>query len=140
MFTNALTQTGTDVLDEASLTYQIGTHTGGLGASVLCSSVREGGAWSTENSVNKIVLRGKATVGKVNLLFDLMGDVLLRSNVDNRARLTEMIRRRKEDSKSVLLSSGHSVATGRLKASLTKVDQIQEQMGGLYVGCFVSTM
>jgi Zn-dependent M16 (insulinase) family peptidase len=137
-----LTQTGTDVLDEASLTYQIGTHTGGLGASVLCSSVREaeGGAWSTENSVNKIVLRGKATVGKVNLLFDLMGDVLLRSNVDNRARLTEMIRRRKEDSKSVLLSSGHSVATGRLKASLTKVDQIQEQMGGLYVGCFVSTM
>ena len=83
--------------------------------------------------MNKVVLRGKATVGKVNLLFDLMGDVLLRSNVDNRARLTEMIRRRKEDSKSVLLSSGHSVATGRLKASLTKVDQIQEQMGGLYV-------
>ena len=95
MFTNAMTQTGTDKLDEASLTYEIGTHTGGLGASVLCTTVRDPEdrtKWSTEDSLNKIIIRGKATVEKVPLLFHLIGDVLLTSNIDNRDRLTEMIR------------------------------------------------
>ena len=80
MFTNALTQTGTETLDEASLTYQIGTNTGGLGASVLSTAVRDPNnnqEWSTSASLHKVVIRGKATVGKVHLLFDLMGDVLL---------------------------------------------------------------
>jgi presequence protease len=136
MFTNAMTQTGTDKLDEASLTYEIGTHTGGLGASVLCTTVRDPEdrtKWSTEDSLNKIIIRGKATVEKVPLLFHLIGDVLLTSNIDNRDRLTEMIRSKKEESKSILLSSGHSVASNHLKSKLSKVNAIQEKMGGISV-------
>jgi Zn-dependent M16 (insulinase) family peptidase len=134
LFTSALTQTGTDSMDEASLTFQIGTDTGGIGASTMFSSVRDLNQvrkWSKENSLHKVVLRGKATVQKVGLMFDLMGDVLLGANLNNRERLTEMIHRRREEGKSVLLSSGHSVAGSRLNSKLSKVGWISEQMSGL---------
>ena len=134
LFTNALTQTGTDTMDEASLTFQIGTDTGGIGASTMFSTVRDPNnirQWSKDESIHKVVIRGKATADKVGLMFDLMGDVLVGANFQNRPRLTEMIHRRREEGKSVLLSSGHSVAASRLNSKLTKVGWLSEQMSGI---------
>ena len=134
LFTTALTQTGTNTKDEASLTFQIGTDTGGIGASTMFSAIRDVkdvNQWSTTESVHKIVVRGKATVDKVDLMFTLMNDVLVGANFNNRERLTEIIHRNKEAGKSMLLSSGHSIAGSRLTSKLTKIGSISEQMGGL---------
>ncbi len=138
LFTSALTQTGTDTMDEAALTFQIGTDTGGLGASVLFTPVREQNdddgtppAWSESQLATKLVVRGKATTEKVGLLFGLLGDVLVGANLRNRDRLSEMLRRRREDAHSYLLSSGHAVASARLGSKLSKVGWLSEQMGGM---------
>ena len=138
LFASALTQTGTDTMDEAALTFQIGTDTGGVGASVLFTPVREHNGddgtpptWSESQLATKLVVRGKATTEKVGLLFGLLGDVLVGANLRNRDRLSEMLRRRREDAHSYLLSSGHAVASTRLGSKLSKVGWLSEQMGGM---------
>lgn len=134
LFTGAITQVGTDTMDEADLTFKIGTETGGIGASVMFSPVRDtedSGVWSASELATRLVIRGKSTHDKSGQLFKLLGDVLVGVNISNRERLTEMVHRRREDAHSFLLSSGHSVAGTRLGSKLSKVGWLSEQMGGI---------
>jgi Zn-dependent M16 (insulinase) family peptidase len=134
LFTGALTQAGTDTMDEAALTFKIGTDTGGIGATVMFSPVRDSkdpAAWSPSELTTRLVISGKSTNEKIGKLFELLGDVLVGVNISNRERLTEMVHRRREDAHSYLLSSGHSVAGTRLGSKLSKVGWLSEQMGGI---------
>ena len=121
-------------MDEASLTYKIGTDTGGIGATVMFSPVRnskDSSKWSTSELTTRLIVRGKSTNEKIGKLFELLGDILVGVNISNRERLTEMIHRRREDAHSYMLSSGHSVAGTRLGSKLSKAGWLSEQMGGM---------
>ena len=134
LFTSSLTQLGTENMDEATLTFKIGTDTGGIGAHVLFSPKRDGNnptLWSKSELTTRLVIRGKSTSDKTGELFELLGRILTGVNLNNRERITEMVHRRKEEAHSFLLSSGHSVAGTRLGSKLSKVGWLSEQMGGM---------
>lgn len=126
LFGRALLEMGTTTQDYVRLAQRIGRTTGGIAPNLLTSAVypeRAGMAW--------LFLRGKATADKADALLDILRDVLLTVQLDNRERFRQIVLEEKARLESQLARAGHIVVYGRLKSLFHEADWASEQMQGL---------
>src|SRR6266540_5224428 len=84
VFARALLETGTDKEDYVKLSQRIGKSTGGIYSTSVTTT-----AFNSRESVAKLFLRGKATIAQAPELLNILKDVLLDANFDNKERLKQ---------------------------------------------------
>src|SRR5512139_3960858 len=82
IFARALLEMGTTSEDYVKLSQRIGKSTGGIHGSGITATTL-----GSRESIAQLFLRGKATVGQVPELLNILKDILLSVNFDNRERL-----------------------------------------------------
>ena len=126
LFGTALLEMGTESEDFVKLSRRIGRTTGGIRATSIVSSVKD-----SPESTAWLVLRGKGTMSQTQDVLDILRDVLLTVNLDNRERFLQIVLEDKAGSESSLIPAGHRVVNGRLNAHFTESAWVSDQMGGL---------
>eukprot|EP00299_Pterocystis_sp_00344_P019771 c9778_g1_i3.p1 GENE.c9778_g1_i3~~c9778_g1_i3.p1 ORF type:complete len:868 (+),score=253.71 c9778_g1_i3:36-2606(+) len=136
LFCRMFSECGTSKYDRTEFDRRVLTHTGGLGASPSFPLNEE-----TEENVTRVMrcdnvqafitVRSKATVEKVDEMFSIVADALLDVNLDQRRRVTEMLRESKASMESSIVSSGHSFASARIASRYSLGGYIGELTGGL---------
>jgi Zn-dependent M16 (insulinase) family peptidase len=76
-------------------------------------------------------VRGKATKDKIPVLFDIIKDVLLDSNLGNQRRAVEMLKETKVRRETQIITNGHTYGASRLAARYSLLGYIGEMTGGL---------
>lgn len=126
LFGRALLQTGTGSEDFVSLTQRIGRTTGGVAQHKALATRQDGAgtaAW--------FFLSGKSVPDKFGDMLDIMGDVLLDAQLDNKQRFRQMALEEKAGFEARLVPAGNAIVDTRLKSGLTEAGWIAEQMGGV---------
>ena len=126
LFGRCLVEMGTEEEDFVSLGRRISRVTGGMSPQTLVASLRDsqvGAGW--------LFLRTKAVESRVPELVDLLHDVLLRMNLDNPGRFTQMLLEEKARLEESLIPGGHQVINTRMRAHFNEAGRAAEQMGGV---------
>jgi len=133
LFTRLLTGVGTSDLDPATLQRRIGARTGGISATCFTQQpISSTGAIADPLAiVHKLVVRGKATVDRVEDVLDLMYMILSDNQLDSQAKVVEMLRETKSELESSFVSSGNSFAGSRLSARQSLLGYISEISSGV---------
>ena len=126
LFGRALLEMGTEEEDFVQLAQRIGARTGGVWPHTLISSRR-----GSNEAAARFFLRGKAMVGQVGDLVDIIGDILNTVNLDNRERFLQMALEERAEQEAGLVPGGHGVVALRLKAQLDEAAWVSEQMEGV---------
>ncbi len=126
IFAHALTEMGTKDYDYVKLSQRIGKSTGGIYGSAVSTTVR-----GSRENVSKLFMRGKATIGQATELLNIMKDILLNTNFDNRERLKQIVLEEKSVLESSLVPSGHIYANRRVRAQFGGAGWVNDQMSGI---------
>jgi len=126
IFVRALLEMGTDKEDYVKLSQRIGKYTGGIHGNGFSATT-----YGTRETISRLFLHGKATVGQSTELLNILKDVLLRANFDNRERLKQIVLEEKSDLESSLVPSGHAYANRRVRAQFGGAGWVSEQMSGI---------
>ncbi len=126
IFARALLEMGTETEDYVKLSQRIGKYTGGIRGSAVTSTIIGSG-----ESVAKLFLRGKATVAQSSELLNIIKDVLLTTNFDNKERLKQIVMEEKSGLESALVPSGHIYVNRRLRAQFSESGWAQDQLSGI---------
>lgn len=129
IFSSALTELGTTKQDFVSLQQKIGSETGGVSTSALVGEVHS--ANGKGPALAKMTIRGKGMLSQVSSLFDIIGEILLDVDINNRERVRQILIEERAGIESGLAGSGHTVAGGRLAAMFRSPAWADEQMGGI---------
>ena len=122
----ALLETGTDKEDYVQLSQRIGKSTGGISSTAVTAT-----AFGSRESVAKLFLRGKATVAQSPELLNILRDILLNANLDNKERLKQIVLEEKAGLESALVPSGHIYVNQRLRAQFGESGWAKDQMNGI---------
>lgn len=125
LFGRLLLSMGTATQDYVKLSQRIGRETGGIYRAAHLATTRSGDA------TTHLLLRGKATLDQGQALLDILRDVLLTAQLDNRERLRQIVLEEKAGLEAGLIPGGHGVVFRRLRARFTTADWAAEQMGGV---------
>jgi len=132
LFSRCLTEMGTKDLDDIALTRYIQTHTGGIYTSHATNLKSGNGDFVPEPEVvSHLFLRGKATYAKNKEMFSVMTDMMLNTNLDNKAKFLQMVLETKARLETQVVGSGHSFAAGRIGARYSVAELVSEQTGGI---------
>jgi len=126
IFARALLEMGTDKEDYVKLSQRIGKSTGGIYGSASSFTTH-----GTRENVSKLFLRGKATVAQATELLNILKDVLLNTNFNNRERLKQIVLEEKSGLESSLVPSGHAYANKRVRAQFGGAGWVNDQIGGI---------
>ena len=126
VFARALLETGTDKEDYVKLSQRIGKSTGGIYSTSVTTT-----AFNSRESVAKLFLRGKATIAQAPELLNILKDVLLDANFDNKERLKQIVLEEKAGLESELVPSGHIYVNQRLRAQFGESGWAKDQMSGI---------
>ena len=126
IFIRALLETGTDKEDYVKLSQRIGKSTGGIHGTAVTTT-----AFGSRDSVAKLFLRGKATVTQSAELLNILKDILLSANFDNKERLKQIVLEEKAGLESALVPSGHIYVNQRLRAQFGESGWAKDQMSGI---------
>ncbi len=126
LFGQALTKMGTETQDFVRLGQRIGQKTGGISATALVSAIR-----GADESVARLVVRGKSTVAQAQDLLDLLHDILTTVQLDNPARFKQLVLENKARQEAGLVPGGHMLVGSRLSAHFDEAGWLGEQMGGI---------
>jgi Zn-dependent M16 (insulinase) family peptidase len=126
VFARALFGMGTEKEDYVKLSQRIGKGTGGIYGSGMTSTTL-----NTRESIAKLMIRGKATTGQTEELLNILKDVLLTTNFDNKERFKQIVLEEKSGLESSLVPSGHAYVNRRLRAQLTESGWVQDQLSGI---------
>jgi Zn-dependent M16 (insulinase) family peptidase len=112
-----LLESGTSKLDQVSLSRKIGAQTGGISASYYSDLKHTSGKIANpDDTILYFLLRGKAVRDKIPTLLELIYDVLSDANLGNQKRAIEILKEKKIQKQSSVVSSGHTYAATRLAA------------------------
>lgn len=126
IFARALLEMGTDKEDYVKLSQRIGKSTGGIyGSAVTMTTL------GSRESVAKLFLRGKATMQQSAELLNILKDILLSVNFDNKERLKQIVLEEKAGLESSLVPSGHAYVNQRLRAQFGESGWAKDQMSGI---------
>ncbi len=125
LFGEALTRMGTQNEDFVRLTQRIGSKTGGVGASTSLSTKRDG-----KDYIAYLIITGKTMQNQDTDLLSIIQDILLTVNLDNQARFKQILLERKVRAEQFVNYAGHAVASGRVRAQLTKPAWASDIMSG----------
>jgi len=136
IFTRIMTETGAGEYTDVQLSQRIGTHTGGVGASLMKTSVTPDSVpsyaiYEGNNMITKLSIRGKATSEKTGELFSIFKLILTEANIDSNKKVIEMLKETKSRIESSIQGSGHSYANNRIKARYSVGGFLDEKMGGI---------
>lgn len=140
IFTRIMTETGAGEYSDVQLSQRIGTHTGGVGVSLMKTSVSPDSVptysiHEGNNMMTKLTIRGKATSEKANELFSIFKLILTEAKIDSKKKVIEMLKETKSRIESSIQGSGHSYANNRMKARYRVDGFLDEKMGGItYLG------
>jgi len=126
LFGKALVGMGTRTQDYVQLSQRIGRQTGGIEPETFLSATPHdpnGTAW--------LFLRGKAMVPQAQALFDILKDVLLELNLDDRARFTQLVKETLAAREAGLVPGGAAVVNVRLRSHFSRADWAKEQLSGV---------
>ncbi|MBT7861889.1 MAG: peptidase M16, partial [Gemmatimonadetes bacterium] len=126
LFGRSLFEVGTETEDFVRLSQRVGSRTGGMWAHTLVTSQREG-----DEAVARFQVRGRGMLSQVPDLIDILRDVLLTVNLDNRDRFLQMVLEEKAGEEGGLIPGGHSVVGLRLRSQFDEAAWISEQMEGI---------
>src|SRR5512138_508927 len=126
IFARALLEMGTDKEDYVKLSQRIGKSTGGIHGSAVTTTTL-----GSRESVAKLFLRGKATVQQSAELLNILKDILLSVNFDNKERLKQIVLEEKAGLESSLVPSGHAYVNQRLRAQFGESGWAKDQMSGI---------
>jgi Zn-dependent M16 (insulinase) family peptidase len=126
IFTRALLETGTDKEDYVKLSQRIGKSTGGIHGTTLTTTT-----FGSRESIAKLFLRGKATMGQAPELLNILNDVLLNAKFDNKARIKQIVLEEKAGVESGLVPGGHIYVNQRLRAQFGESGWAKDQMSGI---------
>lgn len=136
IFTKMMTQTGAGEYDSVALSRRIGTHTGGVGVSLLTTAVHPEGSDESvtgdgEHMITKMLIQGKATSEKVDELFSIMNLILTDSKLDSQKKVIEMLKESRSRLESSVQGAGHAVSNTRMKARYRVGGYIDEITSGI---------
>lgn len=126
IFARALFEMGTETEDYVKLSQRIGKSTGGIYGSSMAATVQK-----SAESVSMLMIRGKSTVEKSTEMMNIIRDVLLTTNFDNRERLKQIVLEEKSELESGLAPAGHRFANTRLRAQFGGTGWINDQTKGV---------
>ena len=126
IFARALLETGTDKEDYVKLSQRIGRSTGGISSTAVTATTL-----GTRESVAKLFLRGKATAAQSPELLNILRDILLTANLNNKERLKQIVLEEKAGLESALVPSGHIYINQRLRAQFSESGWAKDQMNGI---------
>lgn len=135
LFTRALKQLGTAKGDFVSLTRRVGMSTGGISASTICMNKK-----GDSEPVAYLFMRGKAMAPQISELSDLMQEIALTTDFDNKDRIVQLASQARSGAQSSLVSSGHMVANASLAAQTTKAGWLSGQFSGVEQYKFLSEL
>jgi len=128
----AFVELGTEKEDFVALTQRISGRTGGIHPQLFTSAKRD-----SRGSAAWLFLRGKALVGQVEALFDILHDMLLTVRWDNRERFRQMVMEEKARVEQKLVPAGHQMVGLRLRSHFGEAHWAAEQMSGISYLLFV---
>jgi Zn-dependent M16 (insulinase) family peptidase len=126
VFARALLETGTDKEDYVKLAQRIGKSTGGISSSAITAT-----AFESRENVAKLFLRGKANVQQSAELLNILKDILLGANFNNKERLKQIVLEEKAGLESALVPRGHIFVNQRLRAQFGESGWAKDQMSGI---------
>ncbi len=126
IFARGLLETGTDKEDYVKLSQRIGKSTGGIHSTAVTTST-----FDSRESVTKLFLRGKATAARAPELLNILKDVLLSADFDNKERLKQIVLEEKAGLESGLVPGGHIFVNQRLRAQFGESGWAKDQMSGI---------
>ena len=126
LFGRALTEIGTSSENFVQLSQRIGSHTGGVWASLFVSSQK-----NDSRAVTRLFVRGKAMRSQVDDMLAIMGDVLLDVNLNNRDRFKQMALEEKAGEEASLVPGGHAVVSTRLRSQFDETGWLSEHIEGI---------
>jgi Zn-dependent M16 (insulinase) family peptidase len=126
IFARALLEMGTDKEDYVKLSQRIGKYTGGIHGSGFSGTTR-----GTRENISKLFMSGKATIEQSTELLNILKDVLLHTNFDNRERLKQIVLEEKSGLESSLVPSGHAYANRRIRAQFGGAGWVNDQISGI---------
>jgi Zn-dependent M16 (insulinase) family peptidase len=132
LFGRAFVELGTEKEDFVALTQRISSKTGGIHPQLFTSAKRD-----SQGSAAWLFLRGKALVGQVKALFDILHDMLLTIRWDNRERFRQMVMEEKARVEQKLIPAGHQMVGLRLRSHFGEAHWAAEQMSGISYLFFV---
>ena len=126
LFGRALVEMGTEKEDFVTLTQRISRKTGGIRPQSYISAVKD-----TRQSAAWLFLRAKAMVNQTESLMDILRDILLTAQLNNKERFLQMALEEKARAEQKLVPTGHHVVNLRLRAHFGEAHWAAEQMGGI---------
>lgn len=128
LFGRALLELGTERFDAVTLTRRIAAKTGGISREAMVSGILGGGPGDL---AARLVLRGKATVDKMPELFEILKEIIEKTDFGNRERFTQMAVEAKSRLERRLAPAGHATAGSRLRARYTLAGATAERLRGV---------
>lgn len=135
LFGKALVEIGTQTEDDVKIAQRIRRKTGGIHASSFLAAHIDG-----EHTTSKLFLHAKVASDKTDELLDILHDLLLTANFDNKERFRQMVRKSKANAEAGMIPNGHGIVNARLRARIGGPDQISEYMGGINKLFFLRTL
>ena len=126
LFSRALIEMGTADEDYVKLSQRIDRKTGGVGPALLVSPVID-----ADKTEARLFLRGKAMLSQTGDLLDIVRDILLTVDMDNRDRFRQMVLEERARKEQGLIPAGHQVVNSRLRAHFSEAGWVGEQMNGV---------
>jgi len=132
LFCRCLTEMGTTSKNDVELSKYIRTHTGGVGVSTSTTTKYGAGHTIPEPQVvSNVFMRGKATYAKSAEMFDVVSDILVNTNFDNKAKFKQMVLETKTRLESAAVSAGNSFASSRIGSRYEISEFIGAKMQGI---------
>jgi len=132
LFLRCVQEMGTKTKDDIELSKYIRTHTGGVG--LTYSTTTKYGANNKipePEVVSNVFVRGKATYAKSAELFDVVSDMLLNTNFDNKDKFKQMVLETKMRIEAGIPAAGNSFASGRIGARYEVTEFVNAKMQGI---------
>lgn len=127
---------GTEKYDYADLANGINIYTGGIGyaASTFIKNGTEG------EYVPKFIVKTKVLIDKLPKAMDILEEIILKTKMDDKKRLKEIIQETKSRLEMVIFDAGHIVAANRLFSYFSPVGKYEESISGLQFYKFVEEL
>ncbi len=116
---------GTNKEDYVSLSQRISKNTGGIYGTPFLSAIE-----GQRTGRKPLLLRSKCMINQTATLLDILRDILLEPNFENRDRFRKSFLSINQNLKPHSFRAGHSAVMTRLKAHYHEAHWAAEQMGG----------
>ncbi|QSX08677.1 insulinase family protein [Alkalibacter rhizosphaerae] len=136
LLTHYIGEAGTHAYDYVKLNHAIEMHTGGIDLDIDIF----GDAKALDVFRPKLVVKARVLEEKTTRLFELLKEMLLRTRMDEKQRLKEVLQSTKSKAEMDFMTVGHKIVSGRVMSYLSNTSKYAEQIGGLDFFRFISRL